>query len=335
MRVTSAFVVTFSFLGIVDAFTMGPNKMTFKATALSNVTSDVPQNGDAFKIAPNDTIDQYTHITVHQKEFVVPALSTWKHRLNTQQDAFGLHKISSASFLLSGLFVIGNGVVCGFDQVQDYLLAPTYLFTASCTVTCVASSLMAWKYRSREPAIRNGMVDIAAATTFNCIMALWCSHFSPSAFDIEWVSKGLVQFLTLPCLVGAVDGVVRGDEMVENRNRKCQSVGDVTKATTAYWMDWTRYVVPNFATIFFSVFIFKMFGIDLSHNDYLGLIDDGTTTEAAGYYGNVIASVANSSLVFLQTLRDKKLISKDMEAWSIFVLSSLIVLQVEYFLPNF
>eukprot|EP00580_Thalassiosira_gravida_P018180 CAMPEP_0201658088 /NCGR_PEP_ID=MMETSP0494-20130426/1107_1 /ASSEMBLY_ACC=CAM_ASM_000839 /TAXON_ID=420259 /ORGANISM="Thalassiosira gravida, Strain GMp14c1" /LENGTH=341 /DNA_ID=CAMNT_0048135035 /DNA_START=125 /DNA_END=1147 /DNA_ORIENTATION=+ len=239
-----------------------------------------------------------------------PTFSTWKKRLNTRQDSYSLHKISSILFLISGFFIIGNGALCGFTEVQDYLVIPAYIFTISATITCGASAIMAWKYRSSEIAIRNGMINLAVVTTFISVMSLWTAHFCPTMFDIEWVSKGMVIFFTVPSIIGAVDGIVRGDEMVKNREDKNDTAG-----TSSYLLDWMRYVLPNFATVFFSGLLFWTNGINSSREVYLDCIRDSITTESDGFYTTVASAVIISLMVFFQTLRDKKLVTKSTEAW--------------------
>lgn len=320
----------------VVSFTTGPRAKTIDIA--KPLSSDIAQleissteASSTFQPFPNEVMDVQPYNKQVPKTFAAPPLSTWKRRLNTKQDFLGLHKISSIGFVLSGLYITGNGFACGFSEVQDYLFVPTYLFTASAVTTCVASSAMAWKYRANEPSIRNGMIDLAVVTAFQSILALWCSHFAPSIFDVEWFSKGMVQCLTLLAIVGAVDGIVRGDEMVQNRRGKDRSLDT---QGNPYWLDWAQCVLPNFATLFYMGQTFKWFGIDNSRLDYLEMIQHGATTEAAGLYASVLSSLLLSSLVFFQTLRDKKLLSKDTEGWVILFASVVAVAETEFFLPS-
>ena len=286
----------------------------------TNMCSNGPGDDVALSIQPRRS---------NRDSHLAPTVSTWKKRLNTRQDSYSLHKISSIIFLISATFIIGNGAVCGFTEVQDYLLIPTYIFTISTAITCGASAIMAWKYRSNETAIKNGMINLAIVTTFLSTMALWSSHFCPTMFDTEWVSKGMVISFTVASFIGAVDGIVRGDELIKNRKDKNDTVGALS-----YLLDWMRYVLPNFATAFNSIVLFNVFGVNSSHMDYLEMIKESTTTESAGLYGCVGLSVLVSLLVFFQTLRDKKLITKSTEAWSIFFLSVLTVALQEKLMPG-
>ena len=81
----------------------------------------------------------------------LPAL--WARRLITKEDPFSIHKLSSITYTISAIIILGTAIVRYFDSpesyaiIPEYLKLPTYIFTISNIIMCAVSVRMAFFHR--------------------------------------------------------------------------------------------------------------------------------------------------------------------------------------------
>ena len=81
----------------------------------------------------------------------LPAL--WARRLITKEDPFSIHNLSSITYTISAIIILGTAIVRYFDSPEsyailpEYLKLPTYIFTISNIIMCTVSVRMAFFHR--------------------------------------------------------------------------------------------------------------------------------------------------------------------------------------------
>ena len=81
----------------------------------------------------------------------LPAL--WARRLITKEDPFSIHKLSSISYTLSAIIILGTAIGRYLESPEayaitpEYLKLPTYVFTISNIIMCAVSVRMAFFHR--------------------------------------------------------------------------------------------------------------------------------------------------------------------------------------------
>ena len=77
----------------------------------------------------------------------------WARRLITKEDPFSIHKLSSISYTLSAIIILGTAIARYLDSPEayaimpEYLRLPTYVFTISNIIMCAVSVRMAFFHR--------------------------------------------------------------------------------------------------------------------------------------------------------------------------------------------
>lgn len=98
-------------------------------------------------------------------------LKKWKVRLNTREDVFRIHKISSIAYTISSAIILGTGTIqlvqspkTLFLEVPSSLVIPGYIFAISNAAMCFSSVQMALNHRRNNVPARNVLLGAAVST---------------------------------------------------------------------------------------------------------------------------------------------------------------------------
>ena len=98
-----------------------------------------------------DNISELLAAPTPEENRNLPAL--WARRLITKEDPFSIHKLSSITYTISAIIILGTAIVRYFDSPEsyailpEYLKLPTYIFTISNIIMCTVSVRMAFFHR--------------------------------------------------------------------------------------------------------------------------------------------------------------------------------------------
>ena len=126
-------------------------------------------------------------------------LRSLRRRLDTAEDKFDIHKISSALYLASTIQILSTGATNGFESIPESLEASTNVFMVTSIIQGVTSVDMALKYRQKDPIVRAGFINMA----FNMISLGWArSHWFalPSSSYISRICKYYDATIACSCL---------------------------------------------------------------------------------------------------------------------------------------
>lgn len=128
-----------------------------------------------------DSISELAAPTPGEKRNL-PAL--WSRRLITKEDPYSIHKLSSISYTISAIIILGTAMIRYLDSspevfavVPEYLKLPTYVFTISNFVMCIQSIRMAFFHRRYDLTARNAFLGVAVSSMFSGFYYLWTSPF--------------------------------------------------------------------------------------------------------------------------------------------------------------
>ena len=261
----------------------------------------------------------------------LPAL--WARRLITKEDPFSIHKLSSISYTLSAIIILGTATVRYLDSpevfavVPEYLRLPTYVFTISNFIMCIQSVRMAFFHRRYDLTARNAFLGTAVSSSFSGFYYLWTSPFGLDAFNNQLINQACFAVFTLLNTVFIMDTIVKVPEVVESRrDRKT----DDYKGRFA--VDAIGYVLPVawglplvLGTAYLDAVLYDREWF-FNQCQYIDQVRGFPGIQANLSYLQVAASVAASYGSLFVTLRDKKLISKNQEiGWiSIFSIPTMI-----------
>ena len=167
-----------------------------------------------------DNISELAIPTLDEKRDL-PAL--WARRLITKEDPFSIHKLSSITYTLSAIIILGSACTRYLDSpevfavVPEYLKLPTYIFTISNFVMCAVSVRMAFLHRRYDLTARNAFLGTAVSSSFSGFYNLWTSPFGLDAFNNQLINQACFAVFTLLNTVFIMDTIIKVPEVVESR----------------------------------------------------------------------------------------------------------------------
>ena len=250
----------------------------------------------------------------------VDILSLWKRRLITQEDPFRLHKISSITYTISAMIILGTGLLQYVQSPETWstiptsLTIPTYVFTISNIIMCAISVRMAFVHRKYDLTARNGFLGVASSSMFSGFYFLWTNTLGPDIFNSQIVTKLCFAIFVLLDVYFVLDTLQRIPEVVESRRDK-----KATDYNERFVIDTFGYVLP---VIWVLPFILPTAYVDaILYNRSWFFEQCNYIDETRGFPGmlpcicylQVALSLAASYGALFVTLRDKKLITKNQE----------------------
>jgi hypothetical protein len=271
---------------------------------------------------------------------------TWARRLNTHEDTRSMHKISSASFVLPSLAILAIGLAKRGGMPLKVLAPLTYLHVTASLLQMVRASQMALKYR-KHVTERNGMIGCAISSAYSSIMALWVCPFAPAIFDIAWVSKSINLLMGSALMLLSADAMVRTNTLTslradKHQHKACHEGGHYKDNNhhchpPNQFLDKLSYVLPIVLNngILGLVPVYFL-GIRYDRAWYLDLMKRGIVNCGQAFYVNIFTSFAVAVIAFLATLRDRQLITKGLEGFSMGALGLILAaMTVPAFIPLF
>jgi hypothetical protein len=259
---------------------------------------------------------------------LVTAIQVFRRRLDTAEDKFDVHKISTAVYVLSSTLMLLIGAMHGFSTVPRFLEIPTWLFFGSSLVQAITSIDMSLKYRANDPVVQKGFIGMAS----NIISLAWAnmfvSPFAPDAFNNFYVGTGVLSMTLIPVMYISVLQMMSLRECIDHRQiRNKEKGGDLGAAGDI--LSYGLVTVGGFVAGLVSLLML----VDPSHDrswllevNAKGSLPSGDLFVPYSYYSAVMTSAAAAYGALAITLRDKKLISKQMEQTIIGVPTVLFVL---------
>jgi len=255
-------------------------------------------------------------------------LSLWKRRLITKEDPFSIHKISSVAYSISAIIILGTAAARYLDSPEAFatfpqsLELPSYIFSASNVVMCTASVRMAYLHRRYDITARNAFLGVAVSSLFSGFYYLWTNPYGPEIFNDHLVTQLCFAILVTLNVVFIMDTVLKTSEVIESRRDR-----NAEDYKGRYVVDALGYVLP---IAWGLPFILPTAYVDCVLYDRVWFFEQcqcidqlrgmqGMNAELS--YLQVATSVAASFGALMPTLRDKKLISKNVELGGITVLS--------------
>ena len=241
-----------------------------------------------------------------------PKFRRFKIRLDTLEDKFDIHKISSAGFVLSSTAMVVAGCRSGFAHVPAYLESITWVYLVACFVQGVTSLQMTMQFRKGDPVVQRGFISMALGMFIAGWNAMYFSPFSPDALNNFWVGNGVNNLIMLPIVIGSGRDALYLIEGLENRaRRKKEKGGDLGVPGD----------VLSYGAITIGGFIVSVLGLalmmDPSHDRQWILHafneQSGGMFVPYNYYNGAFTGISLGYSALAITLRDKKLISKAME----------------------
>lgn len=237
------------------------------------------------------------------------SFSTWKLRLVTKEDNFGLHKISGIGQTLSAIGILATGASNGYQELPNSLEPMTITFCLSVLVQCISAFELAISHRKREVGVRNVFMNMGISCLIIAISALWLAPFSPEFFNDPLISKGTFAVLSLIGIIVGLDSFVNFGDLIETQ------IHQDMKGTTGKWARAAITTVPYMFTVPINMVVLFSIGFEYDRLSFLDLLHSGAVgmNDASMYYESIVSAVGISYMALYVTLRDKKLISKDME----------------------
>lgn len=290
-------------------------------------------------VAPfsNDTASATTRATIFSATATAGAtlappedrLSLWKRRLITSEDPLSIHKIASVVYTLSGAVILATAVVrfgMGpelFSEIPQELLIPTYAFSASNLIMCVASVRMSFLHRRYDLTARNAFLGTAVSSLFSGFYFLWTSPLGPDIFNNQLVTQSCFTVFIVLNFVFIMDTCLRVPEVVEGRrDRKAEDYN------VRFWIDALGYVFPVawalplvLATGYVDAVLYNRPWF-FEQCEYIDQMTGTPGMQANLCYLQVLTSLAPSYGALFVTLRDKKLITKKQELAGITIFST-------------
>lgn len=246
-------------------------------------------------------------------------------RLITKEDSKHIHKITGSIFVLSSLGVTGyalsdlitNGWTTNLIQ-HGYPLAMLLITMMFSTIIQSWSSIkMALSYRKYNTAVRNTFLSNVIVSILCSVCALWTSPWFPNY--LNGLPSLIFFFITNTLgLIGLIDNAIQLPALIASRQltskeRSLKNISSMKK--TQFWKEVLIYTTPIFIGLPLFIGIGYTYGLHLDRNAYLQLLTiPGHPHLASGaVYSTAISAMGASYSSLIVTLRDKKLISKQLE----------------------
>ena len=300
------------------------SRLAYKETSLINDSSLLSGMKDQDRILPSNKMECKTILRGRpaNERILDKAMSIYR-RLDTAEDKFDCHKVSSIVYLAATFQILLTGGVNGFTSIPTSLQASTYCFLATSIVQGATSMDMALKYRKKDPIVRAGFVNMSCNMLSLGWAAVIGSPFLPEGIS-ERMATEIMLVSLLPVFFFTSNEIFTIQKRVQNRKRRRNEKGGDLGATG----DVFSYV---FTTVAGCIAAFSGIVIlsDPSH-DYKWLEDTfGTGDGMVGihsYYSGVVTSLSVAIGALSITLRDRKIIGKQSEQLLIGVPTTIFVL---------
>ena len=279
----------------------------------TTTTTTTTTSTTSLSLLPSSTTTKYP-----QAEFDI--VSLWKRRLITQEDPFSIHKISSITYTLSAMIILGTGLIRYVQSPETWstiptsLTIPTYVFALSNVLMCAISVRMAFVHRRYDLTARNGFLGVASSSMFSGFYFLWTNPLGPTIFNNQVVTQVCFALFVILDVYFVVDTLQRIPDVVESRRDK-----KVDDYHGRFVIDTLGYVLP---VIWGLPFILPTAYLDaILYNRSWFFEQCHSIDQTLGVVGmlpclcylQVALSLAASYGALFVTLRDKKLITKNQE----------------------
>ena len=304
------------------------SRLTYRKTSLIHdsflVSEDVPSRGrmlSLLKVESNAFLSRLPSKLPSNERIWNKAKSTFR-RLDTSEDKFDLHKVSSLVYLAATIHILLVGGVNDFTFIPPSVLMSTYCFFAASIVQGITSIEMALKYRKNDPIVRAGFVNMSC----NMISLGWAtvigSPFPPGGIS-EKATHEIMLVSLLPVLFFTSAEILTMQKSIRDRGkRKNEKGGDLGSVGDVFSYVFTT--VAGFIAALGGIVILS----DPSHNS-LWLEDTfGTGDGLVGihsFYSGIVTSLSVAIGALAITLRDRKIIGKQSEQILIGVPTSIFV----------
>lgn len=279
-----------------------------------NDVRSVSDDGQAQAIFEKPTALSVSEAPVQEKPFSISQasrtrLSKWKLRLVTKEDNFGLHKISGVGQTISALSIFATGASNGFQELPDILEPMTIAFCLSVFVQCLSAFKLAISHRRSEIGVRNVFINMGISSFIIAISALWVAPFTPEFFNNHLISKGTFTVLSLLGIFIGLDSFVNFEALIDTQIHRDK------RDATQKWMRAATSTIPYLFTVPINIAVLLSIGLEYDRLSFLDLLHSGSVSmnDVSIFYESIISSLGISYMALYVTLRDKKLISKNME----------------------
>lgn len=300
--------------------TIGRVPTALRATNFnSNGTTTIGENNNE----ENDTLVPILKVSdaATAREYPLlrpPSLkSQWQRaaiRLNTMEDPLKLHKISAVVWTLSGLYILGTGMLNACSEIPPSLLVPSWLFVLAGLVQSISSISMAIEYRKNDPIVQRGFFNSAVTVTSAAYYALYVSPFAPSILNEFVVGNGIAILLSLPSVIFGLDEVCNLSHKIDHRairnKEKSKNLGKLADLLSYGIVALFGFLGSLAAVIFAAIPTHDRLWF-INHAEESPWLSDHFVTD--NYYLTVGTGMAAGIGALAITLRDKKLINREQE----------------------
>jgi len=240
-----------------------------------------------------------------------PTAETWLRRLNTHEDRLSLHKLSCLAYAVSTTAIVGAGLTSGFQEVPAYLQVADFVLLISTLVQQLSSIPMAIEHRRSNPIVRDQFIGGAFATLLAEMNVQLYSPFDHSGFmENHVLMTTLYHALNILIVVGSTTALAQSGDLIAARRDK-----KINEMPTRWSIvkDFLAYVSPFLVNLPLCV-VLSCFLFDPSHDRqwFLEMADQHSSVPKY-YYVSVLNSMFICYGFLMVTLRDKKLIGKEIE----------------------
>lgn len=254
------------------------------------------------------------------------------HRLITEQDQRWIHKASSMTFAVStaGLFsaipieIIHQGHL---SLPPDVVLRPLMFSWATSTIIqAVTGAYMAMRFRKEQTQVRNVFLANSTSSCLNAWIAWRTSGMLPVFLSSNSLHAAVMMFLCSTSFWMVIKAIYDAPQLISSRRERkkmlqWQDAAPEQKLGSSVW-DYFNYIFPNIWGLPFFVLAAR-FSLGHGHLWYEKQFELYPTLSAVVVYGNIFPAFAVGVASLMVTLRDKKMISKKREAWTISATSSI------------
>jgi len=255
-----------------------------------------------------------------------PTIATWKQRLNTREDKFSLHKWSGLAFTLSSTGILGTGLINGLHHDIPAFVEPlNAIFYLSVLVQSLSSLEMADSHRRSQPVMRDSFKAGAFASIFAATGALVNGPFAPDFLcDHKIVSDVLMGGIGLSAIGYSTLALLAKEELINARSDRKASTSNMISdllVEANYWIN--SLFTPVVFVIMLAAFLHP------EHDRaWLLQFQDEHAGQAASYYGQMYGNTMSMYSFLIPTLRDKKLIGRDLESILVFALLAQVPISI-------
>ena len=264
---------------------------------------------------PLSTLEDADVVPAHITKKKKPSIQAWTRRLNTKQDKFSMHKLSSGAFVLSSTVLLG-GMAFGSNQLHEI---PTWLapfdtaFTLSTTVQGLMGVNMVLEHRKRDPEVGKTQIEMGFNSILMALYSSWESPFCSSFLEEHW--KLMFGSLIVGLAVMDFNAAFGDSEKIQERMVQIgvKTPETIPEMVNHFFCFYAQFVAGSTANLAFLARF--MLDTTIDRDGFLQLIQSGYGLPFASgaempliYFTTVLSSVIISYQSLLATLANKKLI---------------------------